>query len=120
MPWGKYRGQPLNRVPAGYLAWTLETCDNVQGEFRRALEQELVARLGLEVKQPRPAPFAVRPQPPPNWNDLVRQWHREMVLQFHPDRGGSTAACQALNIGYERLQGLLGEDDDVLDDEEEE
>ena len=119
MPWGKYKGRPLSEVPAGYLAWTLEECDNVRGEFRRALELELIDRLGLEVRPAGPYRAPAPPRPPANWPDVVRRWHREMVLEFHPDRGGSTEACQVLNAAHDRLQELLNEDEeDVLDDDE--
>jgi uncharacterized protein (DUF3820 family) len=119
MPWGKYKGRPLTEVPAGYLAWVLEECDNVRGEFRRALELELIARLGLEVRPAGAFRAPAPPRPPANWSEIVRRWHREMALEFHPDRGGSNEACQALNAAHDRLQELLDEADDVLDDEDE-
>ena len=44
--------------------------------------------------------------PPASWQAVLRQWHHEMVLHFHPDRGGSTEVMQALNVAYERLVSL--------------
>jgi hypothetical protein len=38
----------------------------------------------------------------------ITAWHREMSLAFHPDRGGSTQAMQALNAGVDRLRQMLG------------
>ena len=40
--------------------------------------------------------------------DVVRTWHREMVLKFHPDRGGSNEAMQAINTAHDRLKELVG------------
>ena len=27
MPFGKYKGEPLQKVPRGYLGWVLDNCD---------------------------------------------------------------------------------------------
>jgi curved DNA-binding protein CbpA len=39
---------------------------------------------------------------------MIRQWYRGLVLDFHPDRGGSHEAMQAINEAHERLRKLAG------------
>jgi hypothetical protein len=122
MPWGKHKGLDLCQVPAGYLAWALEECD-LNPWLRQAIARELVNRLGLEIAPPRPPPPPPpRSVPPDCWPDLLRRWHREMALQFHPDRGGSHEACRALNAAHDRLQELttraVAGDEDDEDDED--
>jgi hypothetical protein len=48
-----------------------------------------------------------RPMPPADWVSLVRQWYRQLCLDFHPGRGGSVEAMQAINEAHRRLQNLL-------------
>jgi curved DNA-binding protein CbpA len=40
--------------------------------------------------------------------DLIGRWYREMSLRFHPDRGGSDEAMQAINHAHDRLKELAG------------
>ena len=39
MPFGKYKGLPLHRVPPDYLCWCLDNCTNLNPSFREAVEQ---------------------------------------------------------------------------------
>ncbi len=96
MPWGKYRGCDLCDVPAGYLAWALEECDNVAGWLRAAMANELAERFRY-ADEPTNLPAAD-----------VEGAYRTMALKYHPDRGGCTEAMQAINEFYAILRQVTG------------
>jgi len=90
MPFGKYKGCEVADLPKSYLDWLYH---NV--ELRGTLEIE-VARALLG-----PSPyFDELPEPEPG---KVKRIYRELALKWHPDRGGSVQAMQAVNEFYERL-----------------
>lgn len=93
MPFGKYRDQPLADVPTGYLRWLL-TID-IYPTLRYGVEQELESRKAGKHKQV-PAPAID-----------VATWYRQLSLRFHPDRGGSKEAMQAINVAKELLEKML-------------
>jgi uncharacterized protein (DUF3820 family) len=101
MPFGKYQGQALEDVPTRYLLWCLRAYRRLPPELWEALDQEL-RRRGLAGELP-PA------SPPPDWLRLIRRWYRQLSLRYHPDRGGSAEAMQAVNAAHELLQSLLVE-----------
>jgi hypothetical protein len=43
------------------------------------------------------------------WQPIIRQWHHEMSLLFHPDRGGTCEAMQAVNAGADKLRKLFAQ-----------
>jgi len=103
MPFGKHRGQPLEEVPTSYLQWLLDNCD-LRPQLQEAVEEEL----GQRWSQPPPEPvYAIAELSP--WEEVVRTWHREMALRFHPDRGGSAEVMKALNHAADRLKELFRE-----------
>jgi hypothetical protein len=59
------------------------------------------------VREPGPEPSA-RARPPVDWPAVLRQWQRELALQWHPDRGGDVKVMQALNDAADRLKQLIG------------
>jgi hypothetical protein len=101
MPWGKHRGQPLSEVPAGYLAWCLEECDGLKPSLRDAIRDELARRFALGYQPP-------LTRPAPDFRPAIDELYRALVLAWHPDRGGSTEAMQAVNDFYDRLRRLVG------------
>ena len=44
MPFGKYKGKRLNKLPLDYLVWCRDKCDNLTDELRAAVEEELADR----------------------------------------------------------------------------
>jgi hypothetical protein len=97
MPWGRYRYWDLEQVPDSYLLWVLDCCEKVSPTLREAICRRLGVRQG-----------AAREAPIPDWDEVLRTWYRQLVLDFHPDRGGSTAAVQAVNEAYHRLRKMVG------------
>src|SRR5690348_6515986 len=85
MPFGKYRYRPLEEIPESYLLWVLDNCDNISPTLQAALRQRLgvYAQWGCATARP-------------DWEQLVTSWYRGLCLDFHPDRGGSTVAMQAI------------------------
>jgi hypothetical protein len=105
MTFGKYSGKRLDEIPIGYLRWLLRECDNLEVWLRLAVEAELVRR---GEPPPRSGSGAGHYPPPVDVRALLQVWFREMSLRWHPDRGGSDAAMQAVVDGYERLKRLAG------------
>jgi curved DNA-binding protein CbpA len=40
-------------------------------------------------------------------NDVIDRWYRGLVMDYHPDRGGSKEAMQAVNDAHDRLRKLV-------------
>src|SRR5437868_2341388 len=101
MPFGRYKGVLLEDIPTSYLRWLLDEVD-LRPFLREAVEREIRFRAEECPDRPSdPAPV------PATWSSIIRQWHREMALRFHPDRGGSPEAMGAINHAVGRLKELL-------------
>src|SRR5437867_1183863 len=87
MPFGKHKGRDLGEVPTSYLCWAIHECNSLNWWLRSAIRQELERRQApcLDESEPAPQPAA---GPSPDWAGTIRQWHRDLVLRHHPDRGG--------------------------------
>jgi hypothetical protein len=111
MPFGKHAGKRLDEVPPGYLVWVLENCRRIDPDLREAIEQ-MLEEGGSSEPDPTPG-RRWRTDPPagPDWPAVIRQWYRSLCFDFHPDRGGTTEAMQAINEAHDRLRRLLRESD---------
>jgi hypothetical protein len=101
MPFGKYRGELLEDIPSDYLEWLLREC-RLRWPLRCAVERE------LDIRRPDAAGDPPATQAAPAWAGIIREWHREMALKFHPDRGGHVEAMKAINHAVDRLKQLIG------------
>jgi len=102
MPWGKHINKPLRDVPAGYLRWVLNQSDTDNAELLTSVRLEL-ARRGEPLVPPGQSGVSQ------NIHATVKQWYREMALEFHPDRRlDDGKAMAAINHAYERLKELFG------------
>ena len=115
---GKHRGQRVADVASGYLTWVVCECLRIRpgllhavvGELRRRDEDvDALLRERADAERHRreratqdaaPRPADIRP--------IIDKWYRQLVLDFHPDRGGSTEAMQVINEARERLLAMLG------------
>lgn len=98
MPFGKYRDEPLEEIPTGYLEWVVRNCTRIDPWLRRLIDVELEER-----KQPVP-----ERQNGADWVPIISRWYRELAMKFHPDRGGSHEQMQAINEANDLLKRLLG------------
>jgi hypothetical protein len=133
MPFGKYRGKRLISIPVEYFTWLLEKNEDLDPELRRAVEQEMDRR-GEKIpekegsdepekgdepeKKPKPTPRSkATPHPEIEVKHVsalgqrlsgdLRMLFRNLALKYHPDRGGSAEAMQALNELHDQVQELL-------------
>lgn len=107
MPWGKYKGDRIDEVPLGYLAWLLEEGRSLEPTFERHVRVEVASRLGLSSER------TARPAlPAPHIADaaaeMVSLGFRALAKRAHPDQGGSHHAMLAANEARDWLRGVLG------------
>src|SRR5262245_9462338 len=115
MPFGKYKGKRLNKLPTDYLVWCRDKCDSLTEQMPAAIEEELAVRTDapLEEEAGETASTAELPKltkVSPLGQTLagdVRMLFRNLALKYHPDRGGSHEAMRALNEFHDQLQELL-------------
>jgi len=88
MPFGKYRGFPIEDIPESYLKWLWS---NVQ------LEEPLRSAIAAALKHVGKLPDVIRPE-------IVRDIYRRLSKKWHPDVGGSVEAMQAINDFYDALK----------------
>lgn len=115
MPFGRYRGERLDDIPLSYLFWVRRECTNIEPELREAVDAEIRDRMGAPPRSPSSGTdHADRDEPSREVIDvrgIVRKWHREMVLRYHPDRTLSDGKeMSAINAAAERLKELLNVD----------
>lgn len=106
MPFGKYKGLPLEAVPEDYLLWVLDNCDRINPFLRQAISR----RLGLD--EPRAGPRGTGHSAAAVLGAVdgaIARWYSEMARRYHPDRGGTNQQMQAINEAYGRLRELLRE-----------
>jgi hypothetical protein len=94
MPFGRYKGVPLDQVPVSYLEWVLATCD-ITPRLRSEIERLLGGRPGrARPEQPDVGELVGR---------VIDSWYRRAAHRHHPDRGGSTVAMQVVNEARDEL-----------------
>ena len=96
MPFGKYRDQPIQEIPTKYLRWLLSI--DLWPDLRYAVDQELELRREGFERGPKQAPAS---------KVDVAGWYRQLSMRFHPDRGGSKQAMQAINAAKELLEQMI-------------
>jgi hypothetical protein len=103
MPFGKFKGVPIAKIPDSYLDW-LYGLDNLRDPLRQSVEQEWTRRHASTGERPSWVSAPVRQMA----ENLVREGYRRLTHRLHPDVGGSTEAMATLNAAVDVLRGLLG------------
>lgn len=128
MPFGKYKGDDLTDVPAGYLGWLADQ-DTMAPDLRRAVALELVRRFDPTFNPPPPKGGTYDPhnvfdggsagnsnvsfnRKPPldlraDMREVVEAGYKSVALRRHPDRGGSHEGMARLNRVVEELRRML-------------
>jgi hypothetical protein len=101
MPFGKYRGRLLSDFPESYLRRVLANRANANPYLLDVIARELRRRHHANCESDASTP-------PVAWNDIISRWYRELSRRWHPDRGGSKEAMQAINDAHERLRRMVG------------
>ena len=92
MPFGKYSGLDLADLPTSYLSWLLSI------DLREPLKSEVRAECRSRYyEEPERALSTLDA-------DAIKAIYRQMAFKWHPDRGGTKEAMQAVNEFYEALQ----------------
>jgi hypothetical protein len=106
MPFGKYAGQALRRIPADYLSWLL-SLGHLRNPLRAAVQAELERRAAREAEH------AARARDVCPDAEIARQLIdrglRVMARENHPDLGGDHATMVAINATAEWLRAKLRE-----------
>ena len=115
---GKHRGQRVADVASGYLTWVVCECLRIRpgllhavvGELRRRDEDvDALLRERADAERHRREGVAQDAAPrPADICSIIDRWYRQLVLDHHPDRGGSHEAMVAINDAHERLLAMLG------------
>lgn len=98
MPWGKYQGRLLAEIPLSYLTWLIEECDlqpALRSAICAALRDRLLPLVGAGADQTPAGP------------ELLARWFRPLAARWHPDKGGTHEAMQAINEARDELARLL-------------
>lgn len=94
MPFGKYKGRPLDDVPDDYLIWLYDSNVQVNQEIAKVL------KLGRPVNGNAGAePGALKAQ-------LLRL-RRQLARKYHPDAGGNNEAMAAVNVAMDEVLKIL-------------
>ena len=106
IPFGKFKGTPIDQLPAGYLQW-LYWQDFLNHDLSEAVCREIVNR--WPEKFSLPARYQTRRQSKTSkdFKLAVQSAFRELSFLHHPDRGGDVAAMRAVIEFKEKLMQAL-------------
>jgi len=97
MPFGRHRGEPLDRLPADYVEWLL-TID-LREPLRAHVAQEAARRRGERPSRSAPDPVIA--------GELVSAGLHVLARRHHPDTGGSHTAMTAVTAAADWLRGQI-------------
>ena len=115
---GKHAGKAVKDVPTGYLIWITVECLRIRSVLllavvaelrRRGEDVDVLLRERADAERHRREGVAQDAAPrPADICSIIDRWYRQLVLDHHPDRGGSHEAMVAINDAHERLLAMLG------------
>ncbi|OAI40196.1 hypothetical protein AYO40_05055 [Planctomycetaceae bacterium SCGC AG-212-D15] len=110
LKFGRHKGRTVEAIPTAYLRWLMNSDIDLDDDLTKAVLEELACRRAERAERAAALDDDEEEEefrPAPGLDEKLRQWHRDMVMRFHPDRGGSHEGMVAINVGYERLKELL-------------
>jgi hypothetical protein len=106
MPFGKYKGRPLDELPTSYLRW-LSTRDLLD-PLCSAVEDELESRrITAEPSGCARGGIHVNPEDRELFLELVNSGYRQTALKYHPDVGGRPEDMRRLNALIENCGSIV-------------
>lgn len=84
MPFGKYKGTPINEIPSNYLIYAIEQFD-LPDELDLSIRMEIIDRIDYRE-------FLV--------SHRVKSTYLLLAKKYHPDKGGSTKEMQVVQEFY--------------------
>jgi hypothetical protein len=129
MPWGKFKGTPLDQIPLGYFAWQFEQwereplrdqalADAMTAAFLRRLGTVPGARETLQRMTQASTPTVVHTtrvymldrhmlaaDDLATLSEMVQAGYKRLAMDAHPDRGGTHEDMVRLN----RVKGVYDE-----------
>jgi hypothetical protein len=91
MPFGKYKGHPVEDLPENYLNWLWENVE-LRGGLRVAVEDALERSNTPSIDSHVDGA-------------LVHRIYRALSRKWHPDHGGSNDGMKAVNDFYSAILG---------------
>src|SRR5262249_46938814 len=108
MPWGNHRGRFLADVPTDYLGWLTRNCHDERWSWLVAAARRQLDRRARAAEYARESHQASEQgEAMADLAEELAEWWRGLVLDYHPDRGGTVEAMAALNEARDRLQRIL-------------
>ena len=115
---GKHAGRAVKDTPTGYLCWIVCECLRIRpglllavvGELRRRGEDvDALMRERADAERHRREGVAQDAAPQPaNIRPTIDRWYRKLVLDYHPDRGGTNEAMRVVNDAVNELREMMG------------
>jgi hypothetical protein len=96
MPFGKYRGTFISKLPLEYLDWLLDQ-DFVGEPLRSTLQREFDRRISSQERYDSEVDLSLI-------DELVSAGLRTLSKKYHPDLGGNHDSMVALNTCAEWLR----------------
>jgi Putative quorum-sensing-regulated virulence factor len=95
MPFGKYRGTPIEELPDGYLHW-LSTLSDLREPLLSAVAYELLSRF-RSGQEPSNARLLLSDEVVDLADSVITAGYRKLSIELHPDQQGDHEAMVNLN-----------------------
>lgn len=86
MPFGKFKGELIQDLPANYLTYALIEFD-LPYDIKKVMFDSLMAHINGDL-------FISENE---IGSDKINKVYKQLSFKYHPDKGGSTEAMQAIN-----------------------